>query len=322
MFFVFGARVIAGVFIMLLLSACGTTPQIQALRSTPPAHLPVRAELTQVVFYPQDEHQCGPAALAMALQNAGVNVAPQQLTNFVYLPEKQGSLQVEMLAAARRNGMVAYLLPPKLADVMAEVAAGNPVVVLQNLALSWYPVWHYAVVVGYDLGREQLILRSGKDARQELSFFTFEKTWARSNDWAMVVLPPGRMPQTATAETYIPGIAALEHSSPEQDVWPAYAAAMQRWPDSLVAKIAAGNYVYNRNNLNLAEQLFTEAAQTHPDALAAWNNLAQTLSDLGKYDAALVAARRAVETGGQLESVARGTLAEIERKKFEHDGKK
>lgn len=314
MFFVFRARVIAGVFIIMLLSACGTTQQIQALRSTPTAHMPARAELTQVAFYPQDEHQCGPAALATALQNAGVNVPPQQLTNFVYLPEKQGSLQVEMLAAARRHGMVAYLLQPKLADVLAEVAAGNPVVVLQNLALSWYPVWHYAVVVGYDLAREQLILRSGKDARQELSFFPFEKTWARSNYWAMVVLPPGQLPQTATAETYIQSIAALEHSSPEQDVWPAYAAAMQRWPDNLAAKIAAGSYAYNRNNLNLAEQLFTEAAQAHPDALAAWNNLAQTLSDLGKYDAALVAARRAVEIGGPLEAVARGTLAEIERR--------
>lgn len=307
---------------MLLLSACGTTQQIQALRSAPPADLPVRAELTQVVFYPQQEHQCGPAALAMALQHAGVNIEPQQLTSFVYLPEKQGSLQVEMQAAARRNGMVAYLLPPKLADVMAEIAAGNPVVVLQNLALSWYPVWHYAVVVGYDLRNEQIILRSGNDARQVLSFFTFEKTWARSNYWAMAVLPPGRLPQTATAETYIPGITALEHSSPESDAWPAYAAAMQRWPDSLVAKVAAGNYAYNRNKLNLAEQLFVEATQAHPDSVAAFNNLAQTLSDLGKYDAALVAARRALEISGPLEEVARGTLAEIERKKTEHDATK
>ena len=37
---------------------------------------------------------------------------------------------------------------------------------------------------------------------------------------------------------------------------------------------------------------------------------------------ALVAARHALEIGGTLEAVARGTLAEIERKKFEHDGKK
>ena len=303
----------AGVFFILLLTGC-STPQMQMLRSSPPAHLPARAELTQVVFYPQEEHQCGPAALSMALQNAGVNVEPQQLTSLVYLPEMQGSLQVEMLAAARRHGMVAYLLPPTLADVMAEIAAGNPVVVLQNLGLSWHPVWHYAVVVGYDLGNEQMILRSGKDSRQVLPFFTFEKTWARSNDWAMVVLPPGHLPQTATPETYIPGIAALEHSSPESDVWPAYAATMQRWPNNLVAIIAAGNYAYKRHNLTLAEQLFYEATQAHPDSVAALNNLAQTLSDLGKYEAALEVVYRAVEVGGPMGSVARSTLEEIERR--------
>lgn len=313
MFFVCNARVIAGVFIMLL-TACSSTQQIQLLRNSPPAGLPARAELTQVAFYPQQEHQCGPAALAMALQHAGANVEPPQLTSLVYLPEKQGSLQVEMLAAARRHGMVAYLLPPRLADVLAEIAAGNPVIVLQNLGLSWYPVWHYAVAVGYDLHAEQMILRSGHEARQALSFFTFERTWARGNYWAMAALPPGRLPQTATPETYLPGIAALEHSSPESDAWPAYATAMQRWPDSLAAKIAAGNHAYGRKKLALAEQIFLAAAQAHPDSVAASNNLAQTLSDLGKHEAALVVARHAVGLGGPLEAVARGTLAEIEQR--------
>ena len=287
---------------------------MRMLRSSPPPNLPAHSELTQVVFYPQQEHQCGPAALAMALRNIGVEIEPQQLTSFVYLPEKQGSLQVEMLSAARRHGRVAYVLQPYLADVMAEVAAGNPVVVLQNLGLSWYPVWHYAVVVGYDLGNEQMILRSGNEFRQVLPFFTFEKTWARSNSWAFAVFPPGRLPRTATPETYLSSIIELEHSSPESDTWPGYAAAMQHWPGNLVTKIAAGNYAYNHKNLALAEQLFREATQLQPDSVAALNNLAQTLSDLGRYEAALVPARRAVEIGGPLESVARGTLDEIEQR--------
>jgi len=56
-----------------------------------------------------------------------------------------------MIAAARRNGFVAIELAPNLSDLLAEIAAGNPVVVLQNLALDWYPAWHYAVAIGYDL---------------------------------------------------------------------------------------------------------------------------------------------------------------------------
>ena len=143
------ARLVAGVFFLVLLAACAT-PQTKALRGSLTAGIPAHAELDQVVFFPQEEHQCGPASLAMALQHAGQDIRPEQLKPFLYLPEKQGSLQAEMLAAARRYGMLAYALKPELQDVITEVAAGNPVLVLQNLGLSWYPMWHYAVVIGYD----------------------------------------------------------------------------------------------------------------------------------------------------------------------------
>jgi tetratricopeptide (TPR) repeat protein len=309
-----GARQLAGVFFVLLLSACNT-PQTAALRKSVPASLPARAELGQVVFYPQEEHQCGPASLAMVLQNGGVQVEPGQLREYLYLPVKQGSLQVEMLATARRYGLVAYLLQPDLHDLLTEIAAGNPVVVLQNLGLSWYPLWHYAVVVGYDLANEEIILRSGLDRRQVLPFITFEHTWARGNYWAMVALPPARIAQTARPENYIRSVTALEHSSVSTDVGPAYAAAIRRWPDSLLAKIAAGNHAYKRGDLNLAEQIFFNATQAHPDSAAAFNNLAQTLSDLGRHDAALQAVQRALEIGGPLEPVVQKTLSEIEQKK-------
>jgi tetratricopeptide (TPR) repeat protein len=191
--------------------------------------------------------------------------------------------------------------------MLTEVAAGNPVVVLQNLGLGWYPVWHYAVAIGYDLGKEEIILRSGANQRLVLPFSTFEHTWARSKYWAMVALPPAQIPQTATAKSFVQSITALEYSSAATDVWPAYVAAMQRWP--------AGNYAYKRGDLELAERTFHAAAQAHPDSAAAFNNLAQTLSDLGRHDAALEAIHRAIKIGGALESVARQTLSEIEQKK-------
>lgn len=307
------ARRTAGVFFVVLLAAC-STPQTTALRSALPAGVPVRAELGQVVFYSQEEHQCGPASLAMALQHAGQNIEPEQLKPFLYLPEKQGSLQVEMLAAARRYGTLAYVLKPELQDVITEIAAGNPVLVLQNLGLSWYPVWHYAVVIGYDIHSKEMILRSGTERRQVMPFFTFENTWARSAHWAMVVLPPGRIPKTASAEGYIKSLIALEHTGTATDMWPAYSAAMLRWPDSLVAKMAAGNFAYKSGQLDQAHAIFLQATQEHPDSVAAFNNLAQTLSDLGRYEAALLAARHAVSLGGALNAQARSTLAEIEQR--------
>ena len=157
-----------------------------------------------------ETHQCGPASLATPLNAGGIKITPQELTARVYLPGLGDSLQVEMLAATRRNGLLAYALAPQLDDVLAEVAAGTPVVVLQNLALNWYPVWHYAVVVGYDLQREEIILRSGLERRQALPFTTFEHTWARAGYWAMLAMPPGMVPRTATESAYLSAAIALK----------------------------------------------------------------------------------------------------------------
>src|SRR4029077_16897602 len=91
---------------------------------------------------------------------------------------------------------------PQLADVLREVASGTPVVVLQNMLVSWYPLWHYAVVVGYDLDNLKLILRSGTNARQVLPLWYFEHTWKSSGHWAMVAVRPDHMPATATEIGY------------------------------------------------------------------------------------------------------------------------
>lgn len=307
------ARHLAGVFI-LLLAAC-STPQTKALRMAAPAGLPLHAELSQVKYYPQDAYQCGPASLAMLMHHEKINATPDQLKDFLYLPDKQGSLQVEMLATARRYGLLAYVLRPELADVLTELAAGNPVIVLQNLGLSWYPLWHYAVVIGYDLNKEELILRSGSNERLVMPLTTFEHTWARSQYWAMLALPPERLPQTAIVENLIPSIAALEFTSPKTDTWPAYTAAMQRWPNNLLVSIATGNRAYNQGKLALAEQLFKQVTQDHPASAAAFNNLAQTQSDQGKYKEALENIHRALEIGGPLMSIMQKTLLEIEQKK-------
>ncbi len=116
-------------------------------------------ELSATPFFPQSDYQCGPAALATVLTASGVTTTPEALVPKVYLPGRQGSLQPELVAAARQYDRLAYVLEPALAQVVAEVAAGRPVLVMQNLGLASYPVWHFAVVVGYDREAEQLVLR-------------------------------------------------------------------------------------------------------------------------------------------------------------------
>ena len=307
------ARSAAGVFIcalVLALSGCASlVPQTAALREGLPDNLPKQVELKQVPFFPQLDYQCGPAALATALDAFGANVTPEQLVPEVYLPARQGSLQVEMLAAPRRHGMVSYLLSPRMVDMLKEVAAGNPVIVLQNLGLS--DGWHYAVVVGYDYDSGDLIMRSGISERETLNFAVHEFVWMRSGYWAMVALPPDRIPVTADEGRFLSAVAALEHAGDARNARIAYETFLKRWPDNINAAIGLANAEHSLGQLADAEKVLRDAERRAPDSVIVLNNLAQTLSDQGRDEEALPFIERAVAAGGPFADAARGTRAEI-----------
>lgn len=288
---------LAGVLVCALLTACAS-PQVTQLRQrAPDSTLAQQAELKNVPFFAQKEYECGPAALAMVMTAAGVSVTPEALVDQVYLPARKGSLQVEMLAATRKQGLLAYPLQPVLQDLLQEVAAGQPVLVFQNVSLPIYPVWHYAVVTGYDLQSNTITLHSGETERLEMSLFTFERTWARGNYWAMLALAPQQLPATADAATYARSAAALERSQP-QAARVAYGAALARWPQQAQLLFGLGNTQYVLQDLPAAAAAYQAAVAVQPDFADAWNNLAQTQLDRGQPSAAREAIARAVALGG------------------------
>ncbi len=281
---------VAGV-LSTLLGGCATPRQTVALRYTPPVVAP-QAELKSVPFFPQERYQCGPAALATVLVNQGVVVAPEQLVPEVYLPQRGGSLQVELVAAARRRGRLVYLLEaPELGNLLREVAAGYPVLVMQNLGLDWLPQWHYAVVVGYDLARESVILRSATVRRWESPLAVFERTWARAGYWGVVIVPPGQIPVTATPLGYLRAAYDLELVGRHSEAAAAYHSAQYRWPDESAAALALGNLEYRKGEYLAAERVYREALLTHPQQPMLWNNLAYTLAARHCVAEALAAVR-------------------------------
>jgi len=313
----FKARLTAG-FVFLagvLLSGCSLiAPQTYALKEQRPTDLPPRVELTEVPFFPQEDYYCGPAALAMVLDAGGLKIKPDDLVDQVYLPGRKGSLQVEMLAAARRRGFVAYELAPQLKDLLAELAAGTPAIVLENFGVSWHPVWHYSVVVGYDLDQLEVIRRSGTRARLPTPMPVFEKIWKEEKYWAMIAVPPDRVPASADENRYAAAVVALEQGGQTRNALTAYNALLKRWPTSLVGQMGRGNSAYALHDLDTAETAFRQATVDHPDAAAAYNNLANVLGERGKLDEALAAATRAVELGGPQLADAQATLDEIREK--------
>lgn len=258
------------------------------------AELPEKTVL-DVPLYPQEAHHCGPAALAGLFDFNGRVISPDEVAGWVYIPGRKGSLQIEMQAAVRRAGFLAYPLEPSIENLLQEVAAGNPVLVLQNLGLSWWPKWHYANVIGYDLVRQKIILNSGRTAGYELALSTFNRTWQRADSWGLVALPPDRLPHTATPQAYVLAAVDLESAGQTELAYLAYSSALKRWPGNPVALMGLGNIRYAREDHCAAVEAFAELVGWQPDNALGWNNLAYAYQACGCPQEALASIARANE---------------------------
>jgi tetratricopeptide (TPR) repeat protein len=247
----------------------------------------------------------------MVLAWSGLQIDANELAPQVYTPSLKGSLQPAMIAAARRHGHVAYPISGAEA-LLKEIAADHPVIVLQNLGLSWVPVWHYAVVIGYDLDKAVIMLHSGKTKRKTTALNTFGNTWTRSQHWGLVVLPPNRLPATAEENSYIKAVVGLERSKQ----WPAavegYKTALSRWPQSFSAHIGLSNSYYAQGDLESARTVLQKTTILFPEEGVAFNNLAHVLWKQGKQQEAIKTARRAVMLGGPHAAEYQKTLDEIQ----------
>ena len=296
-------------FMVATLCGCST---LQRTQMPPrPELVPASTELAGVPFYPQTAYQCGPSTLAMALTYRGLSITPEELQSQVYTPALKGSLQMDMVGATRRHGKIAYQITGPGA-IFPEIAAGHPVIILQNLGFFWLPVWHYALVFGYNFTEKNVILHSGVTQRKVMSYQAFEKSWAHSNYWGLLVLEPTQLPVAAEENKYLTAVLGLEKSQHFQAAVAGYQTALTRWPESLPALMGLGNSYYAMKELTGAESAFRKATARYPLAAPAYNNLAQVLLDQGRKQEALAAAQKAVSLGGPLVSVSKKTLQEIQ----------
>ncbi len=280
--------------LLLVISACASTPQTRQLLDHPP-DIPPQIELEEVPFYPQQKYQCGPAALATVINYYQQSTSPEQLLPMVYIPQLKGSLQAEMLAAVRQYKLLPIEQDGQLSSILKEVAAGHPVLVLQNLGYGFYPFWHYAVIVGYDLPNQQLILRSGEIKRLVRPFRVFERTWERSKYWSVVVVPPEVMPQSATQDRFTQAAVALEPKLSADKNEKMYLNGFRRWPENYILLMGQANAAFAQKDYAQAETLYLEAIKLDKQRAEGWNNLAYAQLFQGKYEAAMVSINQAVQ---------------------------
>lgn len=260
----------AALFIVLFLSGC---------QSLPPVPTASEQHQLDVPFFSQDKYQCGPAALASMLHYAGTPSSPIELVDEVWLPERHGSLAIELIAAARARGLLAYPIN-NFTDLIAELDAGHPVLIQQNLLFNWLPQWHFAVVIGYADGGDTLILHSGTKANLRVNRKWFENHWSKADHVGYVMLPPPNLPANSDALMLASTIDDVSFSSnaPALSFW---AASATRYPQQPVILFSYANAQYQSGALAQAIYLYRDVIELDPAFHPAWNNLASVLNESG-----------------------------------------
>ncbi len=289
----YAGRLAGAICLALTLVAGGCTHQTQR------GHFLQGAAVENVPFFPQTRNQCGPAALATVLNYSGVLVTPEELAGQVYVPGLNGSLQIELKSSARLHGRLPYEIEPELQAIVRELEAGRPVLVLQNLAFAWAPRWHYAVVVGYDEHRKQILLNSGPRERRRQRVTAFQRSWRLADNWGMVVLSPGELAAAGSASRYLKALSDSRSALGDSAYELAVLAGLARWSKEPNLLFAAGNHALERGEDVAAAALYKRAIESDPTHVGALNNYAEVLKRNSCFDQAAVAAETALQHAEQ-----------------------
>ncbi len=258
-----------------LLAACGSLPPL------PEPALDAPVELESTPFFPQTALHCGPASLATMLVTEGINITPEDLANDIYLPGREGTLQVELLAAARLAGLIPVAPGPGPEAMVDTLSSGKPVLVFLNIGSPSNPHWHYAVLVGYDPERQRYTLRSGTTRRAQFSARRFLTAWDWGGRWSRVLLAPGESVDGVTRDAYEAAMVDVSESADSDFVLGAFRGAVNLYPDSGLLWNGYGNAAWKAGEDREALAAFRRLRTLEPASVAALNNIATVYLEAG-----------------------------------------
>lgn len=286
------ASLLAG--LLLALNACQTPAQTRQLLANPP-DIARQHQIAQVPFYPQQQYFCGPTTLAEVAGFYGLQKSPLDIAPNTFTPGLDGTLQIEMVAATRQLGMVAYQQKrANMSQLLSLVADNIPVIVLQNNSIAWLPQWHYAVVIGYDIEAAEVILHTGVTEAHRLNFATFERTWQRGNYWLLAMLPGNKTSAHLDPFLYTKACQDLLNTRQTDAAVVALIAATKQWPQYWLSYFLLGNHYFSAQP-DVAAAWFAQGLPFAQQEVSYLNNYAVLLSELGCHSKATQLINRALK---------------------------
>jgi hypothetical protein len=281
MFNIFSEKMKAGLVTGFLISlqACVSAPQTKMLQQqVVNTSIPIAFshEIVDVAFFPQEDFFCGPTTLSEILNFYGRDISPEQIAPDLFIPDRQGSLQIEMVSSIRQYGMLAYAGPSELLPLLSLVSDDIPVIVLQNLGLSWLPVWHYALVIGYDLSANEILLHTGKTQRRVAPMDLFENTWRKGGFWLLAAVPPKIQSKHFDPFVYVSAAQDLLTVNQQEAGISALETATTQWQEYWLSYFLLGNY-YLPNEPEMAQAWFSKGLPGVVNNPSYLNNYAYSL---------------------------------------------
>ena len=140
----------------------------------------------------QITNYCGPAALASVMRYLGRDVDQEAVGKEVYDKASGATSGSDLLLFARDSGFAAYSWNSGIDDAKKKIAAGLPVLVLQENSLT-DSSGHYRVLTGYDDASSKFYAMDPYyDDITELSYSKCERLWNSTGHWALLVVPIAR----------------------------------------------------------------------------------------------------------------------------------
>jgi hypothetical protein len=160
----------------LVLSACASSSSVAGHGSK---------IIGNIRFFPQEDHQCGPASLAGVLDYWGLHISPEEIAGEIFSKSAGGTLNLDMGLYAQRKGCYSLAYSGGMADLREKIDAGYPLVVMVDNGISVWQVIHFMVVTGYN--EDSVIVNSGKREHEVVDNDRFIKSWSKTNYWSLLV---------------------------------------------------------------------------------------------------------------------------------------